>query len=327
MPKFDAPARTPQPTLLTMFQRAQRTQSKIKLAITGPAGSGKTYSALRLARGLIGKGGKIALIDTENGSASLYSEQFNFDVLNLVPPFEDTCFVEGINAAVKAGYDVLIIDSASHFWEAILEFKDKLDRRGGNSFSNWNEAGKHFKEVLNAVLHSQIHVIACLRSKTEYVVETNERGRSIPRKVGLAPVMRDGIEYEFTTVFDIDLSHQAMTSKDRTGLFTDKVFQVTEETGEKIAQWLKASVVEYSATTDATAPRTGTPAATDQQLKNIAMLWKQLEYGQEQMEKMFQWLKADALPGAENWADLSMAQAAKVIGVLTKKAAAKGGAS
>lgn len=313
-----------------MFTKAQRTQAKIKLAITGPAGSGKTYSALRLARGLIGRNGKIALIDTENGSASLYSEQFDFDVHNLEPPFEDTRFIEGISAAVNAGYDALIIDSASHFWEAILEFKDKLDRRGGNSFSNWNEAGKHFKDVLNAVLHSPIHVIACLRSKTEYVVETNERGRNIPRKVGLAPVMRDGIEYEFTTVFDIDLSHQAATSKDRTGLFTDKVFQITEETGEKIAQWLKTSADRTAAVSEpavATAATSEKRPVTDLQLKNIAMLWKQLGYGQEQMEKMFRWVGADTLPGAENWQDLSMAQAAKVIGALTKKAAATKGTS
>jgi DNA polymerase III delta prime subunit len=321
-----------------MFKKAKRTQAKIKLAITGPAGSGKTYSALRLARGLVGPGGRIALIDTENGSASLYSEQFDFDVLNLKPPFEDASFIEGIQGAVNASYDALIIDSASHFWEAILEYKDKLDRRGGNSFSNWNEAGKHFKGVLNAVLHSPIHVIACLRSKTEYVVETNERGRSVPRKVGLAPVMRDGIEYEFTTVFDIDLSHQAATSKDRTGLFTDKVFQVTEETGQQIAEWLTTTggqdAPENTASQPApaahTAPAsppadTGKPA-TGQQIKNIQALWKTLGYGQEQMAKLFQWLDTEALAGAESWDDLTMEQAARAIGFLSKKVA-EGGAS
>jgi DNA polymerase III delta prime subunit len=318
-----------------MFKKAKRTQAKIKLAITGPAGSGKTYSALRLARGLVGPDGKIALIDTENGSASLYSEQFDFDVLNLEPPFEDASFIEGIQGAVNAGYDALIIDSASHFWEAILEYKDKLDRRGGNSFTNWNEAGKHFKGVLNAVLHSPIHVIACLRSKTEYIVETNERGRVVPRKVGLAPVMRDGIEYEFTTVFDIDLSHQAATSKDRTGLFTDKVFQVTEETGQQIAGWLTATGGQSTATAQPSPAAKPVPAsppadsgkpATDQQIKNIEALWQRLGYGQAQMQKLFQWLDAEALKGAEHWTDLTQEQAARAIGFLSKKAS-EGGAA
>jgi hypothetical protein len=181
--------------------------------------------------------------------------------------------------------------------------------------------------VLNAVLHSPIHVIACLRSKTEYIVETNERGRSVPRKVGLAPVMRDGIEYEFTTVFDIDLSHQAATSKDRTGLFTDKVFQVTEETGQQIAGWLTATGGQSAP--EATAPKpattTGKPA-TEQQVKNLQSLWKQLGCGQEQMEKLFQWLEAEALKGAENWEDLTMEQAARAISFLSKKVS-EGGAS
>lgn len=314
-----------------MFKKAKRTQAKIKLAVTGPAGSGKTFSALRLARGLVGIEGKIAVIDTENGSASLYSEQFDFDVLDLEPPYEDSKFVSGIQAAMNAGYDALIIDSASHFWEAILEYKDKLDRRGGNSFANWNDAGRHFKEVLSAVLHSPIHVIACLRSKTEYIVETNERGRSVPRKVGLAPVMRDGIEYEFTTVFDIDLSHQAATSKDRTGLFTDKVFQITEETGQRIADWMKGckdashdkSITAPQVSANATPAHQGTQSCTPQQIKNIETLWKQLAYGQAEMSKLFVWLGADTLDGAESWNDLTLEQAARAIGFLTKKVSEK----
>lgn len=224
-----------------MFKKASRKRIKLKTAITGPAGSGKTTSSIRLARGLAGPDGKIALIDTENGSASLYSDRYDFDVCEIAPPFDHQKFIEAIEAAASAGYDVVIIDSASHFWEGILEYKDKLDRRGGNSFMNWNEAGRQFKGILNAVLQSPIHVICCLRSKIDYVIEQDGKGKALPKKVGLAPIMRDGVEYEFTTVFDIDLTHNAATSKDRTGLFTDRIFQITEETGGQLAKWLDSA--------------------------------------------------------------------------------------
>lgn len=213
-----------------MFKKASRKRVKLKSAISGPPGSGKTTSALRMARGLVGPNGKIALIDTENGSASLYSDRFDFDVCEISPPFDHHKFIEAIMQAVDDGYSVIIIDSASHFWEGILDYKDKLDRRGGNGYTNWNEAGRQFKGILNAVLQSDAHVICCLRSKIDYVIEPDSKGKSVPRKVGLAPIMRDGVEYEFTTVFDVDLAHNAATSKDRTGLFTDRIFQITEET-------------------------------------------------------------------------------------------------
>ncbi len=223
-----------------MFEKAKRNNTRIKLAITGPSGSGKTYSALRLATGLAGDG-RIAVLDTESNSASLYAENFDFDVAPIDPPFTNDKFVTAIRQAVELGYEVIILDSASHFWEGILEYKDALDRRGGNSFTNWGEANKQYKAIVNALLQSNVHLIACLRSKTEYVIEKNDKGKSIPRKIGLAPVMRDGVEYEFTTVFHLDAAHQAMADKDRTGLFTDKIFQITEQTGREITRWLGGS--------------------------------------------------------------------------------------
>ena len=227
-----------------MFKKATKKKLKLKLAITGPTGSGKTMGGLLLSKGLK-KDCKVAYIDTENSSASLYSDKFNFDVMDINPPFEHDKFINGIKAAVDGGYDVVVIDSASHFWEGVLEYKSKLDARGGNSFSNWNEAGNKFKGILEAVLQSDIHVICCLRSKMDYVLEEQTRnGRKIqvPKKVGLAPIMRDGIEYEFTTIFDVDLSHHATANKDRSGIFTDKIFQITEETGKKIAEWLDSGI-------------------------------------------------------------------------------------
>ena len=224
------------------FTKATRSDSHIKLAITGPSGSGKTYSALRLARGLVGPEGKIAVIDTENGSARLYSDLTSFDHCDLVS-HRYTDFIEAVREAEKAGYAAVIIDSLSHLWQGTLDEKANIDRKGGNSFSNWNEASKHFNEALQAILQSKIHVIACLRVKTEYVVqeETNTKGKSVsvPKKIGLAPVMRDNIEYEFTTVLELGMDHAASPSKDRTGLFVDKTFRIDERTGEQIAGWLR----------------------------------------------------------------------------------------
>ena len=220
-----------------MFTKAQRTGSFIKLAITGPSGSGKTYSALRLARGL-SPTGKIAVIDTENSSSSLYASDFDFEVASVDAPFEISKLVNLTKYVLQGDYEVLIIDSASHFWDGVLEYKSSLDKRGGNSFANWNTANEHYKLMLRAILFSKIHVIVCMRSKMEYILQENDRGKQVPQKVGMAPIMRDGVEYEFTTVFDLDIHHQAQVSKDRTNLFGDRIFQITEDTGSEIMQWL-----------------------------------------------------------------------------------------
>lgn len=225
-----------------MFKKAQREAVKLKLALTGPAGAGKTFSALRLAKGL---GGKIAVIDTENGSASLYAEQFDFDVMVLSPPFTAIKYIEAIKAAEKAAYSVLIIDSISHAWLEITEKKSQSDLRPGvNSFTSWGIYTPIQNSYISAILQSSLNVICTIRSKTDYVMQTNEKGKMAPQKVGLAPVQRDGVEYEFTTIFDINIHHEASLSKDRTGLFIDKIFTVTEETGLTIKSWLESAPVQ-----------------------------------------------------------------------------------
>ena len=113
------------------------------------------------------------------------------------------------------------------------------DKRIGNSFANWNTANEHYKLMLRAILFSKIHVIVCMRSKMEYILQENEKGKHVPQKVGMAPIMRDGVEYEFTTVFDLDIHHQAQVSKDRTQLFSDKIFIITEDIGLLIRKWLQ----------------------------------------------------------------------------------------
>ena len=225
-----------------IFTKAERSDTCIKLALTGASGSGKTYGALKLARGLVGAKGKIAFIDTENGSGKLYYNLTEFFHCDLSAPFEYQKFIDAVKAAEQAGFDCVVIDSLSHLWQGILDEKSNIDRKGGNQYSNWTVPSIHFNETIQTILQSPIHVIACLRVKTEYVIEAevNSKGKtvSVPKKVGLAPVMRDNIDYEFSTVLEVEIDHQCTTSKDRTGLFVNKTFQITEQTGEQLAAWL-----------------------------------------------------------------------------------------
>ena len=228
----------------SFFKPAQKQETKLKIALSGPSGSGKTYSALRLATG-IGRALKanpvIAVVDTENGSAALYSDKFKFITVSMNPPYLTKKYVHGIDQAVNEGVDVLILDSISHAWAGtggILQRKEMLDSGGkGNSFTNWARFTPEYEQFIAKILHSNVHLIACMRSKTEYLI-VDQGGRSVPKKVGMAPVQRSGIEYEFTTVFDIAINHHAEVSKDRTGLYSDQVFQITEETGEGLVEWL-----------------------------------------------------------------------------------------
>lgn len=219
------------------FKKAEKKKVKLKLAVTGPSGAGKTYSSLILAKGL---GKSIAVIDTENGSASLYSDKFDFDVLELSPPYSIEKYKQAINDAIVGGYDVLIIDSISPAWSGeggLLQEKEKLDSRGGGSFQNWAKMTPKQESFISSILHSPIHTICTIRSKSDYIVETNDRGKAAPKKVGLAPIQRDGIEYEFSVVFDIALDHSACASKDRTGLFNDRIFRIDESISKELTTW------------------------------------------------------------------------------------------
>lgn len=219
------------------FKKANKSAVYLKLAITGPSGSGKTTAALRLARGLVGDNGRIAVIDTENSSSLLYADTFDFDVCVVEPPYTEEKFITAIADAVEGKYDCVIIDSFSHVWQAILDYKSKLDMRGGNSYTNWAAAGGKFESILQAVLSSKLHIICCMRSKMDYAIDIDEKGKKSIRKVGLAPIMRDGIEFEFSLVFDLDMSHKAVASKDRTRMFDGNISEITEETGKMLNSW------------------------------------------------------------------------------------------
>ena len=222
---------------MSLFKKAEKKKAKLRLGISGPSGAGKTYSALRLAKGL---GQKIAVIDTEKGSASLYADRFDFDVLELEPPYSPDRYIEAMEAAVAAGYDVIIMDSISHAWAGeggILNTKEKLDSRGGNSFANWAKMTPIQEKFISKIISCPSHIIVTMRSKQEYL-QVDDGGKKKIQKVGLAPIQRDGFEYELTTMFDIAIDHNAEASKDRTGLFIGKIFQVTEDTGKKLKEWL-----------------------------------------------------------------------------------------
>lgn len=229
---------------MTPFKKAERKQAKLKIALTGPSGGGKTFSALLVATGI---GKKIALVDTENASASLYADRFDFDTVTLTPPYTIPKYIDAIRSAQELGYEVVVIDSISHAWAGdggLLSKKESLDARGGNSFANWGNITKEHEQFKAVLLNCNIHLICTMRSKQDYILEVNDKGKSAPRKVGLAPIQRDGMEYEFTTVFDLAMDHAAQVSKDRTGLFDGQIFKPTKETGETLMKWLSEAKPE-----------------------------------------------------------------------------------
>lgn len=245
------------------FKKASKEAVYLKLAITGPSGSGKTTAALRLARGLIGDKGKIAVIDTENSSSLLYADAYDFEVCVIEPPYTEEKFTDAISDAVASKFDCVIVDSFSHVWQAILDYKSKLDMRGGNSYTNWANAGSKFENVLQAILNSKIHVICCMRSKMDYAIDTDERGKKSIRKVGLAPVMRDGIEFEFSLVLDLDMNHKAIASKDRTRMFDGKISEITEETGVALNDWRLGKSAVVGKTDDSSATKVSKKISLD----------------------------------------------------------------
>lgn len=226
------------------FTKAQRQKAKLRLGLTGASGSGKTYSALQIAKGL---GGRIAVIDTEHGSASLYSNDFDFDVLELDAPYSPERYIHAINAAEQAGYDVLIIDSITHEWSGsggCLEINDITAKTQfkGNTWSAWSQTTPRHQAFIDKLISSKLHIIATMRSKTETVQENKT-----VFKVGLKAEQRDGMEYEFTTILDISHgSHLTTASKDRTKLFMGAdPFVITPDVGQSLNDWLNTGAETY----------------------------------------------------------------------------------
>lgn len=236
------------------FTKAVRRKSKLRMGISGPSGSGKTMAALSIAKGL---GGKVALIDTERGSASLYSTPVHlhdgsvwippdFDTMEIVPPFTPEKFIKGIIEAESAGYDVLIIDSTTHEWNGsggVLELVDQVAKAkfGGNSWSAWSEMTPRHRKFVDTILNCNMHIIGTMRSKTETEQITDDRGKKKVVKLGMKAEQRDGTDYEYTVVLDlVHDGHYATSSKDRTGLFGGDPEKISEDTGRKLIAWLNS---------------------------------------------------------------------------------------
>lgn len=221
------------------LQQASRKKAKLKCALQGPSGSGKTKSSLLIAYGLCGAWEKIAVIDTENRSADLYSDLGYYKTLHFEPPYAPERYIEAIDICLNGGIEVIIIDSTSHEWDNLLDYHSSLV---GNSFTNWAKVTPRHEAFVNKILQSNAHFICTIRSKQEYVL-SEKNGKQVPEKVGMKGVQRENLEYEFTVVFELDMSLKAKVSKDRKGLFMGKPeFIPTKETGKVILDWCNQGI-------------------------------------------------------------------------------------
>ncbi len=230
------------------LQTASRKKAKIKMALQGPSGSGKTKSALLIAFGLCGSWEKIGVIDTENRSADLYADLGPYNVLPLSPPFSPERYIEAIGVCLKAEMQVIIVDSISHEWEGIGGILETHSGMLGNSFTNWSKLTPRHNAFVQTLLQADVHIIGNIRTKQEYVL-SEKNGKQIPEKLGMKGITREGMDYEFTVVLDLDITLHAKVSKDRTQLFHGKPdFIPTVDTGAIILKWCSQGTGSYPVT-------------------------------------------------------------------------------
>lgn len=235
------------------IRKAERKQAKLRVGISGPSGSGKTYSALLLARGLASDWDKILVIDSENGSAELYSDLGPYNVISLTAPFSPEKYIEAIKAGEEAGMEIIIIDSTSHEWEGsggCLEINELLAKTKfrGNTWSAWSETTPRHQKFIAAIVTSTCHIVTTARSKTD-TIQTKEGDRTTVKKVGMKEIQRDGFEYELTVNFNLDRDgHLAVASKDRTGLFISRdPFTINQKIGQELLAWNGAGKADPAA--------------------------------------------------------------------------------
>ena len=220
------------------FIKATKAQAKLRMAITGPSGAGKTKTALRVAAGI---GGPVAVVDSEYKSASKYASEHAFDVDELDGETNPLRYIKAIEDAEAGGYSVLVLDSLTHAWDATKAVVDKRKAadKFQNGFSAWAEGSALWQKLLDKIQSSRIHVIVTMRAKTEYVQEKDDRGKTVVRKLGMAPEVRDGTEYAFDAVLDMDHAHQGRITKTRCSALDD-YFEVKpgEQLGRTLANWL-----------------------------------------------------------------------------------------
>lgn len=267
-----------------VFKKAERKQVRIKVGLAGPAGSGKTLSSLLMAYGIVRAEfpnisdeevwSKIVVIDTENGSGSLYvGNQVGpttigaYNTIDLTPPFDPQVFTDAIHMAESHGMDVVIIDSLSHAWAGsggALDIQGKAAERT-SSWAAWRTVTPLHNKLVDAMLQSPCHVIANMRAKMEYQ-QTEENGKKAVKAIGMGVVMRDGIEYEFTVSFMLDYNHVASATKDRTGIFDGKYFTIDANTGKRMYEWLSSGAPAVEKAPSVPAP---TPAPSAESAEQI----------------------------------------------------------
>lgn len=262
---------------------AQRKRAKIRLSIQGPSGSGKTFSSLLIAKGLVGDWSKICVIDTENHSADLYSHLGAYNVLSLGKPFTPEAYAQAIELCETSGMKAIIIDSLSHEWEGEGGILDIHSSMVGNSFTNWSKVTPRHNALVQRILQSNCHVIATFRTKQDYVL-SDKNGKMVPEKVGLKSVTKDGMDYEFTTVFDLDINHNAICTKDRTSMFGQTPMKLTEATGKAILQWCECSsepMIEHNnqvkSIDEAFEPSLEEMVNASKTVNELITLWKKVE--------------------------------------------------
>ena len=233
-----------------MFKQAVKTESKLRMAIAGPSGSGKTYTALTVAAALV-PGGRVAVIDTEHGSAAKYADLFDFDVAAAAPPYHPDGLVKLVTFAANSGYDVVVVDSVSHYWNGaggILDIKEDIERkmRNPNSYTSWKDVTPIHQRMVDTLVAVNAHVIVTMRSKQDYIL-VEKNGKQVPQKVGMAPVQRDGFEYEFDVMLDMDIENVGRVMKTRCPALTGGAFtKPGADVAGVLREWLTGAAPEQA---------------------------------------------------------------------------------
>lgn len=294
-----------------MMRKAQRKKAKLRLGVSGPAGSGKTFGSLLVAYGITENWDEICLIDTESHSGELYAsyskggiEIGEYNYIPIESPYTPEKYTAAIKECEASGIKVIIIDSLTHAWSGeggLLDKKGQIEKKTGNGWTAWRDITPQHNRLVESILNSSCHIIATIRAKMEYVQEKNEQGKSVIKKLGMSPIQRDGMEYEFTVFVDVDQEHQASTTKDRTSLFDGKSFMLVPETGKQLLDWLEQGIEP--------------PHKVDElQRQKIASLAKQAGLNAEQMKQIIR----DKPFCAFSSQDLTQDQAQQLIDMLDK---------
>lgn len=300
------------------FTTATRHEAKARVAMIGPTGAGKTWTALQFARTLAGTDGTIGVIDTENGSASLYSDTYEFQTAPWYPPYDPAKLAAAINTAAKQ-FDVLIVDSLTHFWQGDGGVLDIVEQEGakmrGNNFAGWKKGTPLWRGIVDALIFAPCHVVITMRSKMDYVQQQGSDGRTKVEKMGMAPVARNDVEYEFTVVGELDQSHRLTITKSRCSALADQTAPAHQSAklAEVLRDWLS---------TAATDPAPHVPPAPERPLGDIteAQIRKMMacfgEQGIKSKDDRLSFIAATLEREVLSSKELSKAEAAKVIDAL-----------